>query len=182
MSLRALDANFNRAREALRVLEDVARFDLEDRELTSELKRLRHDLDALARPQALEFLSARAAASDVGRESDLPEPPDVVAANLKRAQEATRSLEEHARGRFPRICSGAHRVRFRLYDLESRLRGPRGRLRAARLCVLLDPAVARNDLERVAEEAIRGGADLLQLREKASDRALFLRARSLAAL
>jgi len=42
--LRILDANFNRAREALRVMEEAARFLLEDAKLSESLKRLRHDL------------------------------------------------------------------------------------------------------------------------------------------
>ena len=42
--LRILDANANRAREALRVVEDYARFVLDDAALSGELKQLRHDL------------------------------------------------------------------------------------------------------------------------------------------
>ena len=41
---RILDASANRAREALRVMEDAARFLLNDPQLTAALKRLRHDL------------------------------------------------------------------------------------------------------------------------------------------
>lgn len=171
MSLRALDANFNRAREALRVLEDVARFGRGDLFLSGALKRLRHDLDALARPIANDLLAARDSAGDVGRDRDLREPRDVVAANFKRAEEAARSIEEFARGPLAGVSRGAHRVRYRLYDLEPRMRGPRSRLAAARLCVLLDSRVARSPLDRVAIECLKGGADVLQLREEGGDRA-----------
>ena len=41
---RALDASANRAAEALRVIEDVLRFVLDDAHLTAVAKRLRHDL------------------------------------------------------------------------------------------------------------------------------------------
>jgi len=44
---RVLDANFNRAREGLRVTEEVARFILEDPQLTARLKDLRHRLITL---------------------------------------------------------------------------------------------------------------------------------------
>src|SRR5258706_9772902 len=44
--LRILDANFNRAREALRTVEDYARFVLDNASLSGELKQLRHDLSA----------------------------------------------------------------------------------------------------------------------------------------
>ncbi len=47
--LRILDANLNRAREALRVVEDYARFVLNDDALCGELKQLRHDLVAATR-------------------------------------------------------------------------------------------------------------------------------------
>ncbi|MGB2975863.1 MAG: hypothetical protein WBD18_07480, partial [Phycisphaerae bacterium] len=43
---RILDANANRAREALRVAEEAARFALERADLAEALKRLRHDLRA----------------------------------------------------------------------------------------------------------------------------------------
>jgi len=41
---RLLDADFNRAREALRVVEDYARFILDDARLSQAAKQLRHDL------------------------------------------------------------------------------------------------------------------------------------------
>src|SRR3954447_14256671 len=41
--LRILDANSNRAREALRVMEDSARFVLDDPPTCATLKQLRHD-------------------------------------------------------------------------------------------------------------------------------------------
>ncbi|MFN9929346.1 MAG: thiamine phosphate synthase, partial [bacterium] len=47
-SLRMLDANLNRAREALRVMEDVARFCLQSEDLCGRLKSLRHEVAAVA--------------------------------------------------------------------------------------------------------------------------------------
>src|SRR6059058_6219844 len=47
--LRLLDANANRAREALRVVEDYARFVLDDAGLSEELKGLRHELATATR-------------------------------------------------------------------------------------------------------------------------------------
>ena len=44
--LRIIDAAANRAREGLRVVEDYVRFALDDRHLTEQLKRLRHNLAA----------------------------------------------------------------------------------------------------------------------------------------
>jgi thiamine-phosphate pyrophosphorylase len=169
--LRILDANLNRAREALRVVEDLARFHRDDAALAASLKELRHRLDRKARPHAAELLRARDSEADVGRDGDPPvigprSAGEVGAANLKRAQEALRSIEEAAKGRFPSLAAEAHGTRFRLYAIEKRMADPRRLLEIARLYVLLDPSVTPRSLPRLAEEALRGGADLLQLRQK----------------
>jgi len=169
--LRILDANLNRAREALRVVEDLARFHRDDAALAASLKELRHRLDRQARPHAAEFLRARDSDADVGRDGDQPvarlrTPGEVGAANLKRAQEALRSIEEAAKGRFPSLAAEAHGARFRLYAIEKKMADPRRLLEIARLYVLLDPSVTSRSLPRIAEESVRGGADLLQLRQK----------------
>src|SRR5262249_39500487 len=73
---RILDAGFNRAREALRVIEDYCRFVLDDRFLSGELKRLRHDfVDALERhdPDRSWDLVARETLSDVGTSLTAPQ-------------------------------------------------------------------------------------------------------------
>jgi thiamine-phosphate pyrophosphorylase len=169
-ALRILDANLNRAREALRVLEDVARFHLDDAPLTARLKRLRHAVDLPSRPLRAALLRARDSGGDVGRDGDLPSGPrplgETAAANLKRAQEALRVVEEVAKGRAPALSAAAHRARFELYAIERRMGDPRARLAAARLYVLLDPSVTRRPLDRVARQAAAGGADVLQLRMK----------------
>jgi len=168
---RILDASLNRAREALRVLEDLARFHHDDEAGARRLKEARHALDLAGRPHRTEFLAARDSAGDVGREGDRPvDRPrplaEVAAANFKRAEEAVRTIEETAKGRFPEMSREAHRLRYVLYGIEKGWSDPLLRLRAARLYVLLDPAAARGPLERVAREALRGGADILQFRQK----------------
>ena len=70
---RVLDANANRAREGLRVMEDAARFILDDGPLASELKAIRHTITShctnlLGRTTG----SARDVAGDVGTREDLP--------------------------------------------------------------------------------------------------------------
>ena len=92
---RILDAAFNRAREALRVLEDVYRFGRDDRAAARLLKRMRHRLSSLERPRALSLLAARDSAGDVGKGDDLSRREglgSIAAANFKRAQEALRTL------------------------------------------------------------------------------------------
>src|SRR5262249_9378347 len=98
---RILDANANRAREALRVVEDYCRFALDDAFLAGELKKLRHELtEALSCLSPTTLLEARDTQHDVGtalstsRERQRQSLQEVALVNLKRLQEALRSLEE----------------------------------------------------------------------------------------
>jgi hypothetical protein len=74
-TLRVVDANLNRAREGLRVVEDVARFVLGDEALTKRAKDLRHALSGYIRRAGFDedrLLSARDAGHDVARVSPRP--------------------------------------------------------------------------------------------------------------
>ena len=64
--LRILDANANRAREALRVVEDYARFVLNDDRLCASLKQLRHDLSAATAGFVGDAILHRDTPGDVG--------------------------------------------------------------------------------------------------------------------
>ena len=66
-TFRVMDASANRAREGLRVVEDIARFVLDDSHLTGLLKQLRHDLATALKPlDGGRFVAARDTTSDVG--------------------------------------------------------------------------------------------------------------------
>jgi thiamine-phosphate pyrophosphorylase len=174
---RILDAGFNRAREALRVLEDLFRFGRGDRAAQRCLKRMRHRLAALERPRALRLLAARDSVRDVGRGDDLGGaggPGAIGAANFKRLEEALRSIEEAGRSEGPGLRSAAAALRFEAYEAERAYLPPllrAARLDRVRLYVLLDPDVTSRPLARVAREAIRGGAEMVQLRMKGRPRA-----------
>jgi len=99
--LRTVDANINRVSEGLRVLEDVARFIVEDVNSTRRLKSMRHQLNHMAGDLGIHLLLSRDAGGDIGAGGDLvKEHRDlhaVVRANAKRAQEGLRVLEELAK-------------------------------------------------------------------------------------
>lgn len=185
---RILDANLNRARESLRVVEDYGRFGLNDRFLTEQIKELRHELAALTAllPKDL-LLAARNTTGDVGTtvsaagEYDRGSAFHVAAVNWKRLQESLRSLEEYGKLFGPDFARGVERLRYRAYTLERAvLRGStaRERLANARLYVLLTAAHCTASLEWVIERAAAGGAEVFQLREKSlTDRELLARAR-----
>ncbi|TVQ32260.1 MAG: thiamine phosphate synthase [Phycisphaeraceae bacterium] len=103
-SLRLIDANANRAREALRVMEDAARFELDDADLCARIKSLRHDLaGALAQFERAGMIAWRDTTGDVGTqitttsESSRATIRDIAAASAKRLTEALRVIEEHAK-------------------------------------------------------------------------------------
>ena len=182
--IRILDANLNRATEALRVIEEYARFVLDDREAASEFKRLRHELHAAVAGERLALLEARDVASDVGRELKTPTeldratPLDVVRAEFSRLSQSARALAEYGKLVSPRIVAAAESLRYRGYGLEQSLlmRGDlRRQMRAVRLYVIITAEFCRGDWLKTADAALYGGAKCLQLREKSLSDAELLR-------
>jgi thiamine-phosphate pyrophosphorylase len=185
---RILDACANRAREGLRVVEDYCRFVLDDAFLSRTLKELRHDLtDYLAELSAEHLLEARETQHDVGTQLTTPSEfdraslRDVARVNLKRLQEALRSLEEFGKVHRVQLGQAMEQLRYRTYTLERALiLGSTARqcLRDARLYVLLSSSQCLAALDWTIAEAAAGGAHVFQLREKnLSDRELLERAK-----
>ena len=185
---RAVDANANRAREALRVLEDYCRFVLDDAVLTAEVKAARHALvEALDRVPPHLLIESRDTAGDVGTgitasgEMVRRSPAEVARVNLKRLQEALRSLEEFGKLLGPDLAGRLEALRYRTYTLERSLvvgQDAREKLDGAKVYVLLTGSACAGALDWTIREAADGGADVFQLREKElSDRDLLDRAR-----
>jgi thiamine-phosphate pyrophosphorylase len=185
MLLRLLDANANRAREALRVIEDYARFVLNDPELCGELKHLRHDFAAATGSFTTEAILHRDTPGDVGTEiktaAELKRENvrDVVTAAGKRLGEALRATEEYLKTVSPADAAKIESLRYRFYEIERRLaltlRPAACDFASVRLYVLITESSCKIPWLTAAEQAIAGGADCLQLREKNLDGAEFLR-------
>ncbi len=189
--IRIIDANANRAREALRVMEDAARFGLDDAVLSEQAKSLRHDLmdgiQGLGLEQAV-LLAHRDTPGDVGtqistqREAARADLAEVVGAAAGRLAEALRSIEESAKG-LGKDGTAFEALRYRAYTFQKDLTFALTAHRCPqwRLCVVLTNSLCtRHSWQEVARLAIRGGADCLQLREKdLSDSEFFARAREL---
>jgi len=96
--LRIIDANINRISEGLRVLEDIARFIIDDVELSRQLKTIRHQLNSSVEGIGLHIIGTRDAVGDVGADFDVTHDhrdlSSIIRANAKRAQEGIRVLEE----------------------------------------------------------------------------------------
>lgn len=188
-SARILDANLNRAREAARVVEDYCRFALDDRFLTEQLKDLRHELGAIsARFPPHLLLAARETLRDVGTsvsasgEYERTTPAHVVAVNLKRIQESLRTLEEYGKLFGSDIGRELESLRYRTYTLERAIvtgSTAREKLAGAKLYVLVTGRECGGALDWTIERAAAGGAQIIQLREKALEgRELLGRARN----
>ena len=126
---RILDANFNRSREGFRVCEEIARFSLNDKVLTSRLKKCRHALSAILKSLPSEtrqfLLESRSVTTDVGKEySSLERGRDgleaLFMANIQRCKESLRVLEESTKILHKAIPGKIKKVRFEAYDIEKR--------------------------------------------------------------
>lgn len=194
-AVRMIDANLNRASEALRTLEDLARFTLQMGDLAAELKRIRHGLTSIAVRvgwDTLRLTAHRDTPGDPGTtqtteaESRRESLSAIASAASSRAAQALRVLEEAAKLAAPTLAHGIEQHRYRLYDSARSvvLALGTGRARQWSLCVLItEAACTHHSWQRVAELACEGGADCLQLREPdRPDAELLRRAHALVAL
>jgi hypothetical protein len=115
----------NRAKEGLRVAEDVVRFILNNRIATARLKDIRHSLSDLCCPQLkCRLLKARNASGDVGMKMFTGElkrkgTRDIFLANIQRAKESIRVLEEFSKLNNTALAKKFKHLRYRLYDVEA---------------------------------------------------------------
>ncbi len=178
---RIIDANLNRAGEALRTLEEYARFVMESPGLAGRTKALRHSLAEAARgfaaalPPADLPLAHRDIAGDVGAclktpaEQTRADARAVAAAAARRAAEAIRVLSEYGKIANPALAGDLEKIRYGLYAIEPLILAEadlKRRLAKAGLYVLVTTSLCRGDALATAREAVAGGADVIQLREK----------------
>ena len=187
---RILDASANRAREGLRVIEDYVRFVLDDPGLTRRLKQVRHRLAVAERglDESL-LIGSRDTQEDVGThimthtERVRETPRAVLAANFKRVAEALRSLEEYCKLVDVWLAGRYEVLRYDVYTLEKLTMtavAAQRSLGQAKLMVLVGGLPTLGDLTWVVGEALAGGADVIQYREKnLPDRELLRRAREI---
>ncbi len=117
---RVIDANLNRLKEGIRVIEDIARYSHNNKKLATQLKSLRHQskVDDLQN-----LLASRDSINDVLRptvESEMHRSnlESIIVANYKRAQESARVLEEMYKIIAPTLSETFKQIRYELYTLE----------------------------------------------------------------
>lgn len=120
MLFRVIDANLNRLKEGVRVVEDIARYLHNDKELASKLKSIRHQAII---DEYTSLLKSRDSVNDVLRptiksEMNRSNLQDIIIANYKRAQESARVLEELFKIEKPEYSEVFKTIRYNLYTLE----------------------------------------------------------------
>ncbi|MEM9977936.1 MAG: thiamine phosphate synthase [Cyanobacteria bacterium P01_D01_bin.2] len=168
---RILDANLDRAREGLRIVEEWCRFGLNDGLLTEQVKHLRQTLGGW---HSNAIRQSRDTPGDPGTTLSHPQEErrdtlqTVVQINCSRVQEALRVLEEYGKLHSAEMASAAKQMRYQLYTLESKLLGYdlRQRLAKARTYLVTAPS---DRLLATVEAALKGGIDIVQYREKSAD-------------
>lgn len=181
---RVIDANLNRTGEGLRVLEDIARLVLDDAALSQQLKTIRHRLLSGDLPFNTKLVNARDAEGDVGASVLAPgqeqakELPLVVVANARRVQESLRTIEELAKAKdlTPKLDPEQFKqVRFNLYTIERELlsrllRRDKAQYLSGLHAIIDTQALKGRSHIEVTRQVIRGGARMVQLRDKLSSK------------
>lgn len=168
---RILDANLDRAREGLRIVEEWCRFGLNQVSLTEQTKHLRQ---TLASWHTTEIRMARDTPGDLGTKLTHPQEAErssvtaVLQANLCRVQEALRVLEEYGKLYKPEFAAACKDMRYQVYSLESELLGHHRHQQLLRSHTYL-VTMPSDNLLGVVEAALQGGVSLVQYREKATD-------------
>ena len=122
--LRLIDANLNRLREGIRVVEDIRRYCFNDKEKATLLKNLRHKVRIDGCFEKL--LASRNIVHDVLKTSTKSEKSrkdliSVQIANIKRAQESARVLEESLKLHDEDMAQKFKDIRYELYNIEMQL-------------------------------------------------------------
>ncbi|OGX41710.1 MAG: hypothetical protein A3G91_03650, partial [Omnitrophica WOR_2 bacterium RIFCSPLOWO2_12_FULL_50_9] len=121
---RIIDANLNRAREGLRVCEDICRFVWDQREGARGFKEIRHRLTVVIMSLDIpKLLESRNIEGDVGKitldgELRRRDAGDIFYANAQRVKESIRVLEEFAKLKNAPLAKDLKKLRYRIYALE----------------------------------------------------------------
>lgn len=174
---RILDANLDRAREGIRIIEEWCRFSLDCSTLAQTCKEIRQ---ALASWHTEELRNARNTPDDCGTSLTHPQeeirhsPQQILHINLARTQEALRVLEEYGKLYDPLMGSQCKQMRYQIYTLESHLfaTSPQEKLRSARLYLVTSPT---DKIYDIVKAALQGGLPLVQYRNKEADDTIQIR-------
>ena len=173
---RIIDANFNRSREAIRVIEEFCRFALNSGPLTERAKQIRHELSsAIGRLNAGRLISSRDTLGDVGVGKTVDEQlvrgelRDCFTAGCKRLTEALRVLAEMTQTQDRSVAETIEKLRYAAYTLEKDIAlfsDAFEKFTRVRLYIIITGNLPA-DIISLTCKCAAGGADCIQLRAKA---------------
>jgi len=172
---RIIDANFNRAREAIRIIEEFCRFALNSGPFSERAKQLRHDLSsAINKLDAGRLISSRDTLGDVGIGKTVEKQLtrnnliDCFTASCKRLHEALRVLAEMMQTLNKPVAETVENLRYQAYTLEKDIvlfSEPAEKFKRIGLYVIISSNLPA-DVISLAHKCAVGGADCIQLRAK----------------
>jgi thiamine-phosphate pyrophosphorylase len=175
---RIIDANFNRARESLRVIEEYCRFSLDSQSLTERAKQLRHELSsAVDRVGMAQLISSRDTLGDVGvgisvdKQLQRSNLDSCFTASCKRLTEAARVLAETVQTFNPLEAAKIEKLRYSAYTLEKDIflfSDTTEKFKRVKLYVIITSDFPA-DVISLTYRCVLGGADCVQLRAKNID-------------
>ena len=170
-----IDANLDRAREGLRVLEDWARYGLGRKDIVKKLKDFRQILGS----HHIElYKNARNYTKDECNGLNHPEQfkrsyiENIIASNSSRIQEALRVLEEFSRNNNYELSKAASLMRYEIYNLEIELMNAKCNKNLNKILIDNDLYVItceKADLIEDIENLLIGGVKIIQYRFKKTD-------------
>ncbi len=167
-----IDANLDRAREGLRVIEDWCRFVLKNKQFVIKTKDWRQQL---GKKHHEIYKEARHSISDEANglthpsQKNRKDPLQIVIANFARVQEALRVLEEFSRLTDTELSEISSVIRYQLYDFElDVLKASKNnqRLKTLESCKLCLITMPHPQLTSTVLLALKAGVKMVQFRCK----------------
>ncbi len=170
-----IDANLDRAREGLRVLEDWARFGLGNEDFVIRIKNFRQilgknhlEIYKISRNHTEDQCKGLSHAEQINRKS----PSKIISCNSARVQEALRVIEEFSKNHNKKLSKIASEIRYEIYTLEIELLNFNNRKRAELIISennLYSITDHRENLFEIIEKILLGGVKIIQHRYKQSN-------------
>ena len=170
--LQIIDANLDRAREGLRVLEDWARFGLGENDCVAKIKNYRQILGKNhleVYKQSRNYIDDKCKGLSHQEQFNRKNSEQIISSNSARVQEALRVIEEFSRLQNHELSKIASEIRYEIYTIEidllsySKFKKSEEILKENDLYVITDQ---KDNLLEIIEEILIAGARIIQHRFK----------------
>ena len=167
-----IDANLDRAREGLRVLEDWARFALGRKDIVKSIKNFRQTLGKhhlKLYKESRNFINDTCAGLSHPEQFKRNNASSIISSNAARVEEALRVIEEFSRDHNQNLCKISSEIRYKIYSLEILLLDAHSNCSLRKILNENDLYFISLDAENLFEKIkniLEGGVKIIQLRFK----------------